>query len=93
MNEMNEMNEMEFHTKLRNAGLFLTLSFTSIIYYHSKNAKGMNNFILLLSFMFNLISTSISIELFNKTNKYIPKYILGCNLIILIHIVRLLFKQ
>lgn len=87
------MNEIEFQSTLRSSGLFLTLSFTSLIYYHGKKAKGINYLILLLSFLFNLISISVTFQLFKKTKKLIPKYLIICNLIILYHHMRLLFKH
>ena len=84
---------MEFQSTLRSSGMFLTLSFTSLIYYHSKKARGINDLILLLSFIFNLISISVSFQLFKRTTKIIPKYLIVCNMIVLYHIIRLLFKQ
>ena len=84
---------MEFQSTLRSSGMFLTLSFTSLLYYHSKKAKDINDLILLLSFFFNLISISVSFQLFKRTIKTIPKYLLICNMILLYHILRLLFKQ
>lgn len=84
------MDEMLFHTALRNAGLFLTLSFTSIIYYHKNHVPNMKNVILSISLIFNIISFKITIDLLKRSEEQIPKYLTICNIIMLLHIGNLL---
>jgi hypothetical protein len=86
------MDESIYQSILRNIGLFMTLAFTSTIYYHNKHSKGMV-VIIILSFIFNTISISLTLQLIKKTKKQIPKYLLICNAIIMFHILTLLFKK
>ena len=87
------MDESIYQSILRNIGLFMTLAFTSTIYYHNKHSKGMDIIILILSFIFNTISISLTLQLIKKTKKQIPKYLLICNVIIMFHILKLIFKN
>jgi len=88
------MDEMLFHTSLRNAGLFLTLSFTSLVYYHKNHAPKMREVILCISLIFNIISFKIAIELLKKSDQQIPKYLVICNVILVLHFLNvLLFKN
>ncbi len=81
---------MLFHTALRNAGLFLTLSFTSIVYYHKNHVPNMKNIILSIALIFNIISFKITIDLLKRSSQQIPKYLTICNIIITLHILNLL---
>jgi len=88
------MDEMLFHTTFRNAGLFLTLSFTSMIYYHKEYVKNMNYIILTISFIFNIISSIFTIDLLKRSTQKQPKYLIICNIVLMIHICELLlFKK
>jgi hypothetical protein len=87
------MDESIYQSTLRNAGLFITLSFTTAVYYHNNHSIGMGDMILLLSFIFNVISSVITLQLIKKTKKQIPKYLLICNVIIMFHVLKLIFKN
>jgi hypothetical protein len=87
------MNESVYQSTLRNIGLFITLSFTTLIYYHNKHSKSLGDITLLLSFIFNIVSTTITLQLIKKTKKQIPNYLLICNAIIMFHILKLIFKK
>lgn len=85
---------MLFHTSVRNTGLFLTLSFSSLAYYHNTTRSKMKGIILFISFIFNIISLKISYGLIQKTEKQIPKLLLMCNIILLVYYGNiLLFKK
>ena len=60
---------MEFQSTLRSSGMFLTLSFTSLIYYHSKKARGINDLILLLHLFSILISISVLFNYLKELQK------------------------
>ena len=75
------MDLMLFHTSLRNAGLFLTLSFSSFVYF--KNNVSKRKHILFLTIFFNLISLNITYEIMKENKTAIPKYVLICNLFLM----------
>ena len=89
------MDEMLFHNILRNVGVFLTLSFTSVIYVHTHALSSMRNIILCISLIFNLISLQLIIKLLKKHNqlKSIPKLLFVCNIILMFYTLNLLFKN
>jgi len=89
------MDEMLFHTVLRNVGVFLTLSFTSVMYVHKHATSPMKNIILSVGLIFNFISIQLITELLKNQNnlKKIPKLLLVCNVILMFYIFNLLFKN
>ena len=65
---MREENGPLFHTTLRNAGLFITLSFATLTYSQKYSDKSLQKIFILFCFLFLTVSTLLLIDL--KKNKY-----------------------
>jgi hypothetical protein len=89
----------EFHTNLRNIGLFITLAFGTMTYSNNFKNKIYKKLLIFISLIFLIISTLLTVYLIqnqdinqDKKLKIIPKIILILNISLFLLDIRLLLK-